>query len=466
MKRRDRKKSRCENQARIEFTNKPITAWGGMAGILSRFLDKIKFREWVENSIPIEERSNHCGGKYEKMLAMFLTVLVGGRRFHHVSWWGHGLEAICAAFGVMWLPGASSTMTRFWGKIKLQSVSEAIGDRSREFAAQILGWEGIREDNLNLDSSVMTRYGEQEGAKKGYNPKKRGRPSHHPLIGFIGSGYVVNLWNRSGDTHTAQSCCEFFTQTILALGESFKVKRVLCDSGFYDIEFIKHLESSKDVPYRYIIAVRIMEVLQYKALHDVEFKKIDEGIEVGEFYFKHQDKKWDRPRRYVVVRQTVSKRPKATGKQLKLFENQADYRYSMMITNDEDARPEDIWREYRPRANDENVIKDLKEGYGLAAFTLNSFWATESFMVVNALVFHNLIHYLNRTILNRNTHKEHLKTLRPKWFIIPAQLGNTGGMKILRLSMRNSKLKSRFIDFLEQIGKIPHTLNCIAVECH
>jgi hypothetical protein len=38
---------------------------------------------------------------------------------------------------------------------------------------------------LDLDSSVMTRYGEQEGAKAGYNPKKPGRASHHPLIAFM-----------------------------------------------------------------------------------------------------------------------------------------------------------------------------------------------------------------------------------------------------------------------------------------
>ena len=370
------------------------------------------------------------------------------------------MEAVRAAFGVEWFPGASSTLTRFWGKIKSQSVSEAIGERCREFASQILGWEGIKEDNLNLDSSVMTRYGGQEGAKKGYNPDKRGRPSHHPLIGFLGSGYVVNLWNRSGNTHSAQSCCEFFDQTILLLGD-FSVKRVLCDSGFYDIEFMKYLENRK---FTYIIAVRVIEVLQYKAIHDVKFRALDQGIEVGEFSYKHQDKKWDKPRRYIVIRQTVSKRPKATGKQLRLFEDQSNYRYSLMITNDEDSLPEEIWRTYRPRANDENVIKDLKEGYGLASFNMNSFWATESFMAVNAMVFHNLIHYLNRTILNKNTPKEHLKTLRPRWFIIPAQLGSVGGIKILRLSMRNSNLKARLIDFLNQIGRIPHSLNCIAVE--
>ena len=461
MNRKNRKKSHCKNQARIEFTNKPITAWGGMAGILSRFLDKIGLREWVEGSIPVMEKSNNRGGVYEKVLALFLTVLVGGRRFNHVAWWGHGVEAIRAAFGVKWLPGASSTLTRFWGKMNSQSVSEAIGERCRSFVSQVLRWEGIHEDNLNLDSSVMTRYGAQEGAKKGYNPNKRGRPSHHPLIGFLGSGYIVNLWNRSGNTHSAQSCCEFFDQTVLSLGDKFRVKRVLCDSGFYEIEFMKHLE---DREFTYIIAVRVIEVLQYKTVYKVEFKPLDQGIEVGEFYHQHKDKKWDKPRRYIVIRQTVSRRPKATGKQLRLFENQSDYRYSLMITNDEDSLPEDIWRTYRPRANDENAIKDLKEGYGLASFNMNSFWATESFMALNAMVFHNLIHYLNRTILNKNTPKEQLKTLRPRWFIIPAQLGSNGGIEILRLSMRDTNLKARFIEFLYQIGNIPHSLNCIAVE--
>jgi hypothetical protein len=461
VKRNNRKKSYCENQVRIEFTDKPITAWGGIAGIVSRFLDKIQFRGWVESSIPVTERSNNGGGIYEKVLALFLTVLVGGSRFSHLSWWGHGVEAVYAAFGVKWLPGTASTLTRFWGKISSQSVSEAIGERCRDFASQVLGWEGIREDNLNLDSSVITRYGDQEGAKKGYNPKKRGRPSHHPLIAFIGRGYVVNLWNRSGNTHTAQSCCAFFTQTMRALGGSFRVKRVLCDSGFYDIEFIKYLETGG---FSYIIAVRIIEVLQYKTVHDVRWKKIDSGIDVGEFHFQHQDRKWDKPRRYIVVRQEISERPKATGKQLRLFEDHSGYRYSIMITNDETCSPEDIWREYRPRANDENIIKDLKEGYGLASFNMNGFWATESFMVINALVFHNLVHYLNRTIFNKHTPKEHLKTLRPKWFIIPAQLGSVGRIKILRLSVRNSKLKSRLLEFIAQISQIPHTLNCIAVE--
>jgi len=152
----DGRKRQCENQVKIEFTDKPITAWGGIAGIISRYLQKIGFRQWVESSIPIEESSNNSKGIYEKVLALFLTVLVGGQRFSHLSWWGHGVEAIYAGFGVKWLPLAVSTVTRFWSKINSQSLSESIGERCRCFASQILKWEGITKDNLNLDSSVMT----------------------------------------------------------------------------------------------------------------------------------------------------------------------------------------------------------------------------------------------------------------------------------------------------------------------
>jgi hypothetical protein len=234
-------KSLRVNQVKIQFTNKPITAWGGLATIVAKLLEVLEFRSWVESSIPIEEKSNNAKGIYEKALATFLTVLSGGERFSHLSWWTHGIEAIKKAFAVMWLPSASSTLTRFWGKMCTQSLVENLGEAARGLAITIMGWEGIVEDTLNCDSSVLIRYGNQQGAKRGYNPKKRGRPSHHPLLAFIGSGYVINVWNRSGDTGTGQGAVSFFRQTRMVLGDVFHVTRVLGDSGFYEIEFIEYL---------------------------------------------------------------------------------------------------------------------------------------------------------------------------------------------------------------------------------
>lgn len=452
------------NQVRIDFTDKPITAWGGMGVILGKFLEKIQFQEWIEQHVPIVETSPNAGGVYEKVLGQFLTVLGGGYRFAHSMMWNHGVAALKRVFNVDWLPLASSTLTRFWNKISTQAVAEQLAASSRLFAKTVVEWEEIREDNLNLDSSVLTRYGNQQGAKKGYNPKKPGRLSHHPLLAFLGSGYVVNVWNRSGDCHAGQSAVDFFQQTILALGSSFRVKRVLCDTSFYQGDFIDHLDSNG---YKYIIAVPLWLIFQHQIKHLKEWQPIDEGIEVAEFEFKHFAAKWTRSLRYVVVRQEIAAHPKASGKQPSLFhelEELKNYRFSLLTTNDCSLTAAEVWREYRPRANDENVVKDLKEGYGFDAFSLDNFWATEAVMVMNALVFHNLVYYLNRTIINPSSPVEQLKTLRIKYFIVPAQLGTEARYSVLRLGVQQGKFRDKIASLLQAIATIPYNLcNCNAV---
>jgi hypothetical protein len=452
------------NQVKIQFTNKPITAWGGLATIVAKLLEVLGFRSWVESAFPIKERSNNAKGVYEKVLATFLTALSGGEHFSHLSWWSHGIEAIKKAFSVDWLPRASSTLTRFWGKICTQSLSEKLAEAARHLAITIIGWQGILEDNVNLDSSVLIRYGNQQGAKRGYNPKKRGRPSHHPLLAFLGSGYVVNVWNRSGDTGTGQGAVNFFRQTLILLGGDFRIKCVLCDSGFYLIDFIEYLEQKS---FSYIIGVSISHTLQRQIMQVREWKKVSKGVEAGEFAFQHQDLKWTCPRRYVVVRQSIYKRPKALGKQPSLFKDIVDwsqYRISVMITNDCESTPEEIWRHYRPRANDENVVKDLKEGYGFETFNVKNFWATEAVLAIIALVFHNLIVYLNRNILNPNRPQEQLKTLRHKYFTLPGQLGSGGRRSVLRLSIQEKKIRAKIISVIRRISMITQRLNCIAVD--
>jgi hypothetical protein len=57
---------------------------------------------------------------------------------------------------------------------------------------------------LILDSTVVQRYGyQQAGAERGYNPTKRGRPSHHPLLAFTDQGDCLGVRWRGGAAHTA-----------------------------------------------------------------------------------------------------------------------------------------------------------------------------------------------------------------------------------------------------------------------
>ena len=81
-------------------------------------------------------------------------------------------------------------------------------------------------------------------------------------------------------------------------------------------------------------------------------------------------------RRYIVVRQNIQVRPQAPGKQMTIFENDAlekKYRYSLCVTNNLIASPYEIWNYYKPLANDENIIENMKSGFGFSAFNLKNF---------------------------------------------------------------------------------------------
>ena len=108
---------------------------------------------------------------------------------------------------------------------------------------------------VDFDSTVLTRWGDQEGTAKGYNPSKPGRKSHHPLIAFIPvCRMIANCWLRPGNTAAMSNFISFFYDTLEKL-KGKKVGLVRADSGFFCGEILEELEKEKNqMPY--IIACR------------------------------------------------------------------------------------------------------------------------------------------------------------------------------------------------------------------
>ena len=160
----------------------------------------------------------------------------------------------------------------------------------------------------------------------------------------------------------------------------------------------------------------------------------------------------------VFVRQHMPTRPRATGKQPTLFEDledHRDYRYGAMATNDEDMSMLEVWRTCRPRAKIENVIKELKEGYGWHEFNVRSFWGTEAGMLLIGMVFYNLIHHLNRRVLKTEAEAVcRLKKIRLRVLAIPALYGSGGRMPVLRLGVRDPRMRARIRYWLQRICRL------------
>jgi hypothetical protein len=135
-----------------------------------------------------------------------------------------------------------------------------------------------------------------------------------------------------------------------------------------------------------------------------------------------------------VVRKQISRRPQAAGRLL--FEDQPDYRFSLYVTNLE-LPLDQVWKISNSRADCENRIRALKEDFGLDAFCLQDFWATEaSFRLI--MVADNLMSLFRHFALNDH-HQATLSTLRSSCFAIGGWVNQHARKRFLKLSLPRQK---------------------------
>jgi len=414
----------------IKFTNKEITPWSGLV-FLRNMMRKMGVREQLSSYDFIPQPGSNRGYSPLDIIESFMvSIWCGANRFLHTEVTRHD-KALIKIFGWKKAPG-NDTYKRFFKKFDMESSSE--------LSHGLFGWlfNNISFDNytLDCDSSVNTRYGHQEGAKKGYNPQKPGRKSHHPIIAFVNDlKLVANFWLRSGNTHSANNFAAFLEDTLQKLkGKTIGLIRL--DSGFYSKEVLSFIEEKV---IDYIVAVRFYIPIQKMISLEQNWLPVDDGIEICDTTYQSYD--WDAPRRLVVVRQRIDKHPEAAGRMLSLFEGMPqyyNYKYSAYVTNMR-LSAVDIWRLYRLRADSENRIKELKEDFGFNSFNLQEFWATEAALTV-AIFAYNLMAIFRLFVLKSEIQHK-LSTLRYKIFAIGAFFQKNNGTYVLNIALAKQRRK-------------------------
>lgn len=415
----------------LSFTDKEITAWGGM-GLMKRMLDHIGFDEALKCCGLPEPKSNR-GYRPEQLIVQFmLSIWCGANRFEHGEVTRHD-PVLKDLFGFKRMANCKAVM-RLFCKFSQRENNEVFGALYRWWFEQ-LSLDGL---TLDLDSTVMTRYGDQEGSARGYNPAKPGRVSHHPLMAFISDARMIaNCWLRPGDAHTANNVESFLYDTLHRL-QNKHVALVRADSGFSADAVLKALENQR---IHYIVALRMMQPLQRALVDQFDWWKLDEGIELT--HFEYQASSWEQPRRVIGIRQHIAQRPDAKGKTLSLFANDpihGQYRYAALVT-DLKLSDADLWRLYRGRADCENRIKELKYDFAADSFCLKNFWATEACLQTVMLAYNCMSLFRQAALkslnpkLPSNDVQHTLKTLRYKLFAKAAYITHEGRKDILKLAV-------------------------------
>jgi hypothetical protein len=417
----------CTKALELQFINDEITAWGGIA-LLKNLMDKTGFRELLE-SLPLPAQGSNRGYSPIQLIMQFIATLwCGANRYSHldISRFDATIQKL---FGWGHMPEHKAFQRYFQKFSSFQTHSQVFGEIYKWF------WSNLNFDNftLDIDSSVITRYGNQEASSKGYNPKKPGRKSQHPLIAFVADvEMVANFWLRSGNSHSANNFQAFLEETLHHFPGK-KIGLLRLDSGFYSREILDYLEN-REQKTEYIIAAPMYYSVQRSIASIRNWMRIDHGIEISEFTF--QAPEWEAARRKIVVRQKIEQRPNAVGKQLSLFDNVLDYngyRYTCYVTNLTLGAAE-VWRLYRGRANCENKIKELKYDYGLDKLNQTSFDGTETSLVIMTIAYNFMS--LFRQVVMPEKIRHRLSTLRYKLLAIPSMIEENAKGTIIKMAVQ------------------------------
>lgn len=402
----------------LRETKRAVTPFGGVA-VLVAFLNKIAFAEVVRRWMPIQWRSPNHIDPTATFTAFLMAVLVGARRFAHANWL-RGDRALHALLGLRRFPSDDTIRNLFRGF--------GMGDVHRLFAP-LAEWqmERLPQRNdgysLDLDSTVFERYGQQEGSLKGHNPRKHGRPSHHPLLAVLAEAhFLLHGWLRSGNCGPARGAVEFLEEALALWGQRQKIRLVRADSGFFDDRLLSFLEQRR-LPY--IVVARLTKWIQREAQRVQSWKAVDDVYAVGEF--RVQLWGWGSQRRFVVVRERMREDRHSVGRKLI---DLPGYTFRIFVTTCTEA-PEQIWRDYNQRSDMENRIGELKYDLGADGFCLQQFFGTEAAFRAVLLLF-NLLSEFQRAA-GLPVYREPA-TLRTQVITCGAILGRAGRRLVLHLS--------------------------------
>lgn len=292
---------------------------------------------------------------------------------------------------------------------------------------KLLSKSGLTSITIDIDSSVINVEGHQEGATKGYNPKKLGNRCYNVQFAFCDElkAYVTGFV-RSGNAYTANGAAELIKEIVATLKTSDLEIFFRMDSAYFDEEIIETIES---LGCKYLIKAKAYATLvsQVTASSAVFLKGID-GRETAELLIKLD--KWKKKRRFVVSRVLKPEKERA---QLSLLEG-SEYDYFFFVTNT-DLESEAVVLSYEKRGNAENYIKEAKYDMSVGHLLLKSFWANEAVFQMMMLSY-NLFLLFKFDYLDVSEYRQQIKTFRLKYVFLAAKIIKTARSVIMKLSSK------------------------------
>ena len=316
------------------------------------------------------------------------------------------------------------TVSRFLGNFSYKTT-QMLREINFKVFRKLLRKSKLKSITIDIDSSVVNVEGHQEGAVKGYNPKKPGNHCYNLQFAFCDeikaylTGYV-----RSGDTYTANGTAEMIKEIMAHLKDEGLEITFRMDSGYFDDDI---LETIKSLGCKYVIKGKGYPTLVAQVTDpSIVFVTGEEGRETTELVTALNT--WEKDRRFVVSRVLKDEKDRT---QLSFLEGE-EYDYFFFVTNTE-LSSEEVVEFYEKRGNCENYIKEAKYDMAVGHLLLQSFWANEAIFQLMMLAY-NLFLLFKMDFARETEYRQQIKTFRLKYIFLAGKIIRTARSVVMKLS--------------------------------
>lgn len=412
---------------RIVPSKQKLSAHAGQATFWG-YLAVRKVRERLAQWLPHRPTSPNASKPVETALGLIGGILGGADRLTRVAHL-RGDPVLPAVMEVKRLP-SQSTLSRFL------AVFDNAAKNLRCFRPL---WRWIMQElpsqkegyTLDLDSTALLHEdGKQEGVRVGHT-RLGLKPCLHPLLAVLAEVKVcVQFWLRAGHAHCASNLLAFTLELLSNLPSHLRLRLIRADSGFHYDPWLCLLEERG---LRYIVVADLSKRLKPMIKKQTRWEVTAlAAVEVADLVYESASA--TRARRVILIRRRVADDPRGGGK---LLIDCPGYKYQALVTNlPHRVSALEVWLDYNGRAGIENVIKELRSGFGLAGFCCRKFFATEAALSL-AVFTYNLSVLFARHLgwLQRVT----IGTLRYRLFGCAGIISNCQGQTTLKLGIPPDK---------------------------
>ena len=233
-----------------KHTANGLTSQAGVVPVI-HFLQRIGFDALCDKHMDFERSSN---ARYSLSDSLFMTItgIIAGASslLKVVSVWSD--QVLRQISGWISVPD-DSTLGRIFrqGTLKHVSQLEVVNHRLRHRVWERAMKTGALQAGhfykswIDVDSTVKTVFGFQEGAAKGYNPFKRGALSYNPQVAFCSeTKEILQAWLRTGSAYTSNGIVEFMKQLVTHMPQQMRIV-FRGDSGYFVGELLEWLDAKR-----------------------------------------------------------------------------------------------------------------------------------------------------------------------------------------------------------------------------